>query len=120
MLVVQRSTNGVRQLAVFPRAGVPTLARMKDGRLIAAHQHFPEDNDADFDKVAVHFSSDEGKSWTAAEVINLTGLPEGMRFPFDPTLVPLPDGRIRLYFTSLKGRRFEENRPAIFSAVSPS
>ena len=118
VLVVHLSTNGTRQLATFPRAGVPTLARMKDGRLIAAHQHFPEDNDADFDKVAVHFSADEGKTWTGAEVIKLTGLPEGMRFPFDPTLVPLPDGRIRLYFTSLKGRRFEENRPAIYSAIS--
>ena len=41
----------VEQLATFPRAGVSTLARMPDGRLIAAHQHFPENNDADFDKV---------------------------------------------------------------------
>src|SRR4051812_45777300 len=29
----------VEKLASFPRAGVPTLARLKDGRLIAAHQH---------------------------------------------------------------------------------
>ena len=97
---------------------VPTVACLKDGRLIAAHQHFPENNDVDFDKVAVRFSSDEGKSWTPAQVIKLDGLPDGMRFPFDPTLVPLPDGRVRLYFTSLKGRRFEEDRPAIYSAVS--
>jgi hypothetical protein len=41
-----------------------------------------------------------------------------MRFPFDPTLVPLPDGRVRLYFTSLRGRRFDEDRPAIYSAIS--
>jgi hypothetical protein len=41
-----------------------------------------------------------------------------MRFPFDPTLVPLPDGRVRLYFTSLRGRRFDEDLPAIYSAVS--
>jgi hypothetical protein len=68
--------------------------------------------------VAVHFSSDEGRTWTPPQVIRLEGLPEGMRFPFDPTLVPLPDGRMRLYFTSLKGRRFEEDRPAIYSAVS--
>jgi hypothetical protein len=41
-----------------------------------------------------------------------------MRFPFDPTLVPLPDGRIRLYFTSIHGRRLEEDIPAIYSAIS--
>ncbi|MDZ4290131.1 MAG: sialidase family protein [Prosthecobacter sp.] len=106
------------KIATFDRAGVPTIARLKDGRLIAAHQHFPENDAAAFDKVAVHFSSDEGRTWTAPAVIQLTGLPEGMRFPFDPTLVPLPDGRVRLYFTSLRGRRFEEARPGIHSAIS--
>jgi hypothetical protein len=45
----------VEKLATFARAGVPTVARLKDDRLVAAHQHFPDDNDADFDKVA-HFS----------------------------------------------------------------
>lgn len=102
--------------ATFDRAGVPTLARLRDGRLIAAHQHFPADGGADFDKVAVHFSSDDGRTWTAARVISLTGLPEGMRFPFDPTLVPLPDGRVRLYFTSRQQRT--PDQPAIYSAVS--
>jgi hypothetical protein len=112
------SGNNVEKVATFPRAGVPTLARLKDGRLIAAHQHFPANNDTDFDKVAVRFSSNEGRAWTEAEVIRLTALPEGMRFPFDPTLVALPDGRVRLYFTSLKGRQLEANRPAIYSAIS--
>lgn len=106
------------KLATFERAGVPTLARMKDGRLIAAHQHFPKDNEAGFDKVAVRFSEDEGKSWTSPEVIRLQGLPDDLRFPFDPTLVPLPDGRVRLYFTSVCERRPEQGTPAIYSAIS--
>lgn len=119
VLVYRVTGEGVvERLATFPRAGVPTLARMKDGRLIAAHQHFPAEAEADFDKVAVHFSSDDGRTWTPPEVIRLEGLPGGMRFPFDPTLVPLRDGRMRLYFTSLKGRRFDEDRPAIYSAIS--
>ncbi len=119
VLVFRVPADGAAErLATFPRAGVPTAARLADGRLIAAHQHFPADDDAAFDKVAVHFSSDEGRTWTSPAVIELEGLPAGMRFPFDPTLVPLPDGRIRLYFTSLRGRQFEEDRPAIHSAVS--
>jgi hypothetical protein len=108
----------VDRLAVFERAGVATLARLKDGRLIAAHQHFPADSPADFDKVAVHFSEDDGRTWTQPQVIQLTGLPEGMRFPFDPTLVPLPDGKVRLYFTSVKRRQTDESLPGIYSAVS--
>jgi hypothetical protein len=104
--------------ATFERAGVPTLTRLADGRLLAAHQHFPADFGSGFDKVAVRFSEDGGRTWSAPQIIHLTGLPEGMRFPFDPTLVTLPDGRIRLYFTSIKGRRLDASPPAIYSAIS--
>jgi len=41
-----------------------------------------------------------------------------MRFPFDPSLLVLPDGNIRLYFTSLQGRQFDNDTPAIYSAIS--
>ncbi len=119
VLVYRIAPDGtLEKLATFERAGVATVARMADGRLIAAHQHFPEDDDENFDKVAVHFSADEGRTWTEPRVIRVNGLPEGMRFPFDPTLVPLAAGRVRLYFTSMHGRRFEEDQPAIYSAVS--
>ncbi len=112
------ASGKAEKTASFDRAGVPTVARMKDGRLIAARQYFPENDRANFDKVAVHFSADEGRNWTTPEVITVSGMPEGMRFPFDPTLVLLPDGRMRIYFTSMQGRRFDENTPGIYSAVS--
>lgn len=112
------SKGPVEYVTKFERGGVATTARLDDGRLIAAHQHFPLDNEADFDKVAVHLSTDEGRSWTEARVIGLRDLPAGMRFPFDPTLVPLPDGKIRLYFTSTLGRRPDQSPPSIYSAIS--
>ncbi|MBI5396174.1 MAG: hypothetical protein HZA91_12835 [Verrucomicrobia bacterium] len=112
------ATGAVEKAATFERAGVPTLARLKDGRLIVAHQHFPENDRGNFDKVAVRFSSDDGRTWTAPQVIKVASLPEGMRFPFDPTLVPLPDGRVRLYFTGNYGRTFRHSTPAIHSAIS--
>ncbi|HEY1172680.1 MAG TPA: hypothetical protein VGH19_15025 [Verrucomicrobiae bacterium] len=119
VVVYRAGTDGkAEKMATFERAGVPTVARMKDGRLIAAHQYFPENDRENFDKVAIHFSADEGKTWTAPEVLRLKSLPGEMRYPFDPTLVALPDGRIRVYFTSLIGRRFEEHVPAIYSAIS--
>jgi len=119
VLVYQVGRSGqVTQIASFARAGVPTLARLKDGRLIAAHQYFPEKDEASFDKVAVRFSADEGQTWSAPQVIQVAGLPEGMRFPFDPTLVPLSDGRVRLYFTGNLGRAFGPSAPAIHSAIS--
>ena len=106
------------RIAVFERAGVPTLVRLADGRLIAAHQWFPENDAASFDKVAVRFSEDDGRSWSAPRVIALNGLPQDQRFPFDPTLLQLPDGRIRLYFTTNRARPFEQDRPWIASAIS--
>jgi hypothetical protein len=119
VLVYRALRDGsVQQLATFPRAGVPTIARLADGRLIAAHQYFPEDFGANFDKVAVRFSKDEGSNWTEPQVIELTGFPDELRFPFDPTLVPLPDGRARLYYTSVRGRRIDQSPPGIYSAIS--
>ena len=60
VLIYRADKDGrVEPLATFSRAGVPTLARLGDGRLIAAHQHFPESDPAAFDKVAVRFSSDD-------------------------------------------------------------
>jgi hypothetical protein len=110
------SSGNVKQVATFERAGVPTIARLKDGRLIVAHQHFPENDRENFDTVAVRFSRDDGKTWGTPQVIQVTSLPEGMRFPFDPTLVPLPDGRVRLYFTG--NMRRAASTPAIHSAIS--
>ena len=112
------ATGAVEKVATFERAGVPTVTRMQDGRLIAAHQHFPADDPASFDKVAVHFSSDDGATWTGPRVIQVKDLPEGMRFPFDPTLVALPDGRLRLYFTGNYTRTFDRSTPKILSAIS--
>lgn len=119
-VVVQRIRSGHRpvRLATFERAGVPTVARMADGRLVAAFQHFPEGDPKRFDRVAVAFSSDEGSTWTDPEPVVVEEFPEGMTRPFDPTLVPLPDGRIRMYFTSNRSRDFRRSPPAIHSAVS--
>lgn len=117
-VLVQRLDPGqTRSLATFSRAGVPTLARLADGRIIAAFQHFPADNDRNFDRVAVCFSSDEGRTWTKPEPITVTGMEAGLARPFDPTLVPLPDGRVRIYFTSNRSPDFTRSVPAIYSAV---
>lgn len=119
VLVYRLAADGhSEKLATFGRAGVPTLARMRDGRLIAAFQHFPADDDRNFDRVAVCFSSDEGRSWTKPEPIAVIGMEAGLARPFDPTLVPLPDGRVRLYFTSNRSPDFRRSIPAIYSAIS--
>jgi len=83
-----------------PRAGVPSLARLPGGRLVAAFQWFPyEDPDA-FDRVATAFSDDGGRSWTAPRPMVVQGYPQGYQRPFDPTVTVTPAGALRVYFTS--------------------
>ena len=70
--------------------------------------------------MAVRFSTDDGKTWTAPQPIAVDGMGNDLARPFDPTLVPLPDGRVRLYFTSNDRRNpnFAMSPPAIYSAIS--
>ncbi len=119
VLVYRVGADGRQQkLWTFSRAGVPSVARLADGRLIAAFQHFPADDQRNFDRVAVSFSKDEGGTWSTPEPIAVNGLEAGLARPFDPTLVPLPDGRVRLYFTSNGSPDFRRSVPRIYSAVA--
>jgi hypothetical protein len=100
-------------------AGVPSVIRDAKGRLIAAFQWFPERPSPHFDRVAVRISTDGGRSWGKPEPIEIDGLPRSYTRPFDPTLALLPDGRIRLYFSSNPtGRRILDENTATYSAVS--
>lgn len=95
-------------------AGVPNLLRTASGRLYAAFQWFPQEREA-FDRVAICWSDDNGKTWSKPKTAIFDGLPETYQRPFDPTLVATEGGKIRMFFTS--NQRGEETT-AIYSAIS--
>ncbi len=99
------------------RAGVPSVIRASDGRLVAAFQWFPRVQES-WDKVAVSFSDDDGETWTDPETIVVNGLPEGYQRPFDPTLALTEDGKIRLFFTSSVGKPGPDSSMEIYAAIS--
>ncbi len=113
-----KSDATAEQVSRFERAGVATLTRLQDGRLLAAFQHFPADDPQHFDRVAVSFSTDEGGLWTKPQPVVVESMEEGLVRPFDPTLVAMPDGRVRMYFTSNRHHDFGVSRPQIYSAIS--
>lgn len=105
--------------AFVERAGVPSVVRAKDGTLYAAFQWFPDGNQEAFDKVAVTVSKDAGATWSPPKPAVFGGMTSNYQRPFDPTLVVLEDGRIRMYFTSSPTARPGPNAiTAIYSAIS--
>ncbi len=108
-----------QQVTTFEeRSGVPSLTVGTDGTLYAAFQWFPENDNSNFDKVAIKTSTDNGLTWSEPTPINVSGLPEGYQRPFDPTLVTLADGRLRLYFTSSPEQLGPGTSRQTYSAVS--
>jgi hypothetical protein len=109
---------------LIPHASTPSLCRMADGRLLLAFQWFPFDRPEAFNRVAVVFSADDGVTWGAPQPIRVEGLPETSSRPFDPCVVALEGGRLRMYFTAHEGQPAEDGGfepgawPATWSAVS--
>jgi hypothetical protein len=113
----------VERRTLVERGGVPSLVLDGAGKLVAAFQWFPVERPEAFDRVAVSFSEDDGRTWSPPEPITVEGLPADYRRPFDPTLTTLADGRYRLYFTSHAGGAQggaprPPHLPGIYSAVS--
>ncbi|MBI2901901.1 MAG: exo-alpha-sialidase [Planctomycetes bacterium] len=122
--VLYESSDGLnfkKSKRLVEGAGVPTLIADKRGRLVSLFQWFPKDDEKAFDKVAVSFSEDAGRTWSAPRAIVVNDFPESLMRPFDPTVVLLEDGRFRVYFTSNaggKGPLRKDSPPGIYSAIS--
>ena len=82
-------------------ADVPSLAQNDDGALLAAFQGFVDPNqEAQWDKIAVRMSEDEGAYWGALQFITLAGAPTEAGRPFDPTATfDAEKDQWRMYFS---------------------
>jgi len=119
-LVVQRiaSDGTAATIATFGRADVSSIVRLKDGRLAIACQAFPAGDAANFNRIAVRFSADDGRTWGEPTPIAVANMDAGLAPPFDPALVALPDGRVRLYFITHTGTDAAPGPTAVHSAIS--
>jgi uncharacterized protein (TIGR02145 family) len=82
-------------------SGVPSAIKWKGDTLVCVFQWFRQPiNSVTWDRVAVKFSFERGKSWTEPVPIIINGLPSNYQRPFDPTLVVLDNNKLRMYFSS--------------------
>lgn len=96
------STFDSTPVTISSEAGVPNLLRRSDGTLVLTYQYFSLTEESEFDVIAYQTSSDDGDTWSDRQFIQFDDVPgtiETDKQPMDPTLVELPDGRLRLYFT---------------------
>ena len=77
----------------------PSMAVDKRGRLFVIYQYFSHVRREEFDRTAVSYSDDLGKSWSGPRLIDVRSGSRSARGN-DPHLVLLADGRLRLYLTS--------------------
>ena len=85
-------------------SGVPSVIKWKGDTLISAFQWFRQPNPSPtWDKVAVKFSFDNGRTWSKPKPIVINGLPANYQRPFDPTLTVFRNDSIRIYFSSSIG-----------------
>lgn len=84
-------------------SGVPSVIRIgtsSSDTLIAAFQWFPAPmSNPKWDKVAVKFSYNGGTTWTTPTTCTFINLPGGFQRPFDPCLMKLSNGQIKMYFS---------------------
>lgn len=105
-LKICTSTNGSTFTAsslLQDSSGVPTVIRIgspTSDTLICAFQWFPApQGNPKWDKIAVKYSFNGGLTWTTPTTCTFTGLPVGYQRPFDPALIKLSNGQIRMYFS---------------------
>lgn len=106
-LKICTSTNGINftTSSVFQdSSGVASVIRIgsaSSDTLLCAFQWFPAPQFSTYwDKIAVKYSYNGGVTWTSPISCQFSGLPVGYQRPFDPCLLKLPNGQIRMYFSS--------------------
>ncbi|MFN8343676.1 MAG: T9SS type A sorting domain-containing protein [Spirosomataceae bacterium] len=123
-LKIAWSNDGITftNTAVFQdSSGVPGAVQWKGDTLVCVFQWFRQPlNSPTWDRVAIKFSYDSGRSWTPPTPIKINGLPANYQRPFDPTLAVINKDSLRLYFSSSNGLPMGglDNSVDTYSAVS--
>ena len=100
-------------------ADVPSMTQDTSGRLICVFQNFKGGfGSSTWDKLGVVTSTDNGVTWSAMSILNISGLPGTTQRPFDPTIVMTDDNKYRLYFSYCPNNMVLDSTCDTYSALS--
>jgi len=100
-------------------ADVPSLAQDSSGKIVCVYQLFKGGmGSATWDKIAVSSSTDDGVSWSAYSLLNITGFTGSNQRAFDPTITITTDGKYRLYFSYCPNSMMLDSTCGTYSAIS--
>src|SRR2546425_2306368 len=86
--------------ALIQGAAAPDLVRLPSGNLLAIFDCAPSSRHADRMLMAVCRSSDDGRTWSAPRPVRLRGGGSNGLHGGHGDLLVMPDGRLRLYFST--------------------
>src|SRR5437773_128714 len=93
----------------------PSLTVTAKGGILLVFQWFSSGPSSAYNQMAYVRSVDGGKTWSDPRRIEVRNVPKGFIVGGDPAIVPLDDGRLRLYF---RGRPSDSRYFGTFSAIS--
>ena len=101
-LHMARSKDGLTFEAVaepiIRYASAPTMTRLADGRLLLVFEHYPRTDRRLFGGLGFSLSSDNGKTWSNAQPLEIEDLSRTSGSPRSPALAVKPDGSLELLF----------------------
>ncbi|MBI4580932.1 MAG: exo-alpha-sialidase, partial [Planctomycetes bacterium] len=85
---------------VFVRGGsAPALVRLESGELLAVFEYATKTDNPNKSSLYASRSKDAGKTWLPPRPVGIRGLADKLRIG-RPTLVVMPSGLVRMYFTT--------------------
>ena len=90
--------SGITPAVRFAACSAPSFVAGSDGSIQLFMMQHPLDNELNFGSFVWTRGTDAGTNWTYIQRVAIDGMPTTVEGPLHPSVIALPDGRLRLAF----------------------
>lgn len=109
--------SGITPATRFAACSAPSFVASSDGSIQLFMMQYPLDNEQNFGSLVWTRGTDAATNWTYAQRVAIDGIPPTVEGPNHPSVVALPDGRLRLAFV---GREHGGRNPKTILFIAAS